>query len=141
MCAVVSGAQQTVNMHMLQTSQTKRVASSNLKSEFDNLLIDSIDRTLSLLWEEAKNNVYSCLKHTFNIEKDAIPQKVVQFQLAIEEIFGTGAAYLETIFIKKITSMSGLALNLSAIDKASPHLTFAEYVFLARKNQEQSHDS
>lgn len=90
----VSDAQQAVIKSMRQAPQAKRLASSNLKLEFDNLLVDSIDQPNAFFFarrRSQKQRIFLSAQHKFNIEKDAIPRKVGQSQLAIEKIFGASA--------------------------------------------------
>ncbi len=72
------------------------------KDDFEELLIDAVDQELSGLGNDAKKATYSCLKSTFGIKKHEIPDKIEEFAIALERIFGAGAKALEIRIIEAV---------------------------------------
>ncbi len=72
--------------------------------KFDNLLIESIDETLTLLGEPVKNEFYQQLNVKFNIEKTDIPQRLEDFSHILHKVFGLGASRLEVKFLRNLDS-------------------------------------
>jgi hypothetical protein len=70
--------------------------------DFDSLLLESIDETLSSLGEALKNATYSHLQEHFGIAKKGIPRNIDAFSRATEEILGTDAGRLKILILKRL---------------------------------------
>jgi hypothetical protein len=70
--------------------------------QFDNFLIEAIDETLSLLGATVKNEFYLRLQVNFNMEKNDIPQRLVEFLFILHRIFNLGASRLEVKFLRNL---------------------------------------
>ncbi len=70
--------------------------------DFDRLLIDSIDDALLSLGALARESIYLHIERTFNLTRNEIPQRLEQFQLALEKIFGLGSRFIEILIMKNI---------------------------------------
>jgi hypothetical protein len=66
------------------------------------VLFESIDEGLFSLGESPKKAIYFHLKEKFGINKEDIPNRLEDFSYAMENIFGLGAKYLETLFMKNL---------------------------------------
>ena len=82
------------------------------ENEFDRLLIEAVDETLSTFGEPVKNALYLNLKLNFDIEREKIPFKVDKFSDIIHKIFGLGANRLEFLLIKKLKAKLGANTKL-----------------------------
>jgi hypothetical protein len=108
------------------------------EEEFDDILLETIDETLSSLGELVKNAVYFHLQTNFCIKKNEITKKISEFSDIIHKIFGSGAGILEIKFMK--TLHSKIDLNVKWPNYEAPlskwvvmDMTFIEYVDSMRK--------
>src|SRR5665647_1551460 len=74
------------------------------EEDFDDILLETIDETLSSLGEPVKNAFYFHLQTNFNISKNEIPKKIYEFSNIVQKIFGSGAGMLEIKFMKTLHS-------------------------------------
>jgi hypothetical protein len=72
--------------------------------KFYDLLIESINETLTLLGEPVKNEFYQQLDIKFNMEKTDIPQTLEDFSHILHKVFGLGASRLEVKFLRNLDS-------------------------------------
>jgi hypothetical protein len=103
------------------------------EEEFDDILLETIDETLSSLGEPVKNAIYFHLQNNFSISKNEIPKKIIEFSDFIQKIFCSGAGRLEIKFMK--TLHSKLKVNVNWPEYETPlskwlvmDMTFVEYV-------------
>jgi len=94
------------------------------KRNFEKFLFEAVDEGLSSLGESAKQAVYYYLEKVFNLNKQEIPYRVKDFEIAIEKIFGLGANFLETLILNQLYKKVGGNFKLPA----SKDLNFAEFV-------------
>ena len=73
------------------------------KIEFEKLLLEAVDEGLSSLGESSKQAIYFHLDKSFKIKKHQIPKKVDSFEEALERIFGSGADFIETMIVQRLT--------------------------------------
>jgi hypothetical protein len=85
-----------------QTSED--VKQPSLNQQFDKLLIEAIDEAMTSLGIPVKNEFYLKLEINFNMEKEAIPERLEEFSGILHKIFGLGACRLETKFLKNLDS-------------------------------------
>jgi hypothetical protein len=107
--------------------------------EFDDILRETIDETLTSLGEPVKNAVYFHLQTNFNISKNEIPKKLNDFSEIVHKIFGSGAGRLEIKLMQKLHLK--IDLNVKWPENESPlskwiitDMTFIEYVNSMRQN-------
>jgi len=111
--------------------------------DFDDILLETIDETLSSLGEPVKNTVYFHLQNNFKINKNEIPKKISEFSDIIQRIFGSGAGLLEIKFMK--TLHSKISVNIRWPEYEAPlskwvimDITFIEYVNNMRTTYEEN---
>jgi hypothetical protein len=109
------------------------------EEDFDDILLETIDETLSSLGEPVKNAVYFHLQTNFNISKNEIPKKIKEFSNIVQKIFGSGACRLEIKLMK--TLHSKIEVNVKWPEYEAPlskwivaDMTFIEYVNSMRQN-------
>jgi uncharacterized protein YjgD (DUF1641 family) len=73
-----------------------------LNGEFEKLLVDAVDESLSSLGESPKQAIFFHLENTFKIKKQEIPGKIASFDQALRKLFELGADFLETLIVKKL---------------------------------------
>jgi hypothetical protein len=98
--------------------------------DFDKLLLDSIDEALLSLGESAKQSVYFHLENSFKLTRRDIPQKLPDFQTAMEKLFGIGSRFIEILVMKNLYSKIGHPLNI----KNNEQLEFIKYVKAAKRS-------
>jgi hypothetical protein len=113
------------------------------EEEFDDLLLETIDETLSSLGEPVKNAVYFHLQTNFSINKDEIPKKINEFSDIILKIFGSGAGRLEIKLMKTLHSKINVIVKWPEYEAPLSKwlvvdMTFIEYVNSMRQNYEEN---
>lgn len=109
------------------------------EAEFDDILLETIDETLSSLGEPVKNAVYFHLQTNFCINKDEIPKKINEFSDIIQKIFGSGAGRLEIKLMKTLHSKINVSVKWPEYEAPISKwlvmdMTFIEYVNSMRQN-------
>jgi hypothetical protein len=66
----------------------------------DQLICEVIEKGLDSLGESPKQSVWYCLEDKFKVYRDELPGNIVEFQEALQKIFGIGYSFLETLFRK-----------------------------------------
>jgi len=110
---------------------------SALQQNFDKLLIQAIDESLSSLGEPVKNGIYSKLNQCIGITVNEIPDQIEEFSGLLHRIFGLGASRLEGLFIKKINQKAGIEIESQQYEWplskwVNTDMTFVEYVNVIR---------
>ena len=117
----------------------------NTSSCFDNVLIEAIDETFSILSETVKAVLYFYLENTFHIKKIDFPDKIDCFSAALDKIFGPAASrQMEILLMKKLyvkINRKWIEYKFVQIEWTVPELTFQEYVQLMRQNFEAKQDN
>jgi hypothetical protein len=109
------------------------------EKDFEQILFEAIDETLSNLGESVKTAIYFHLKASFKIKKQEIPYRLGDFSDALERIFGLGARILEISFMKNLHSKIGLVCKWPTWCKwVIPEVTFQEYVCLMKQKFEEA---
>ncbi|MGD6809308.1 MAG: hypothetical protein ACQCN3_06370 [Candidatus Bathyarchaeia archaeon] len=99
------------------------IPASPKAKEFDELLLSAIDNAFLSLGESVKKSIYFHLEEKFNLKKEQIPLKLNKFQEALEQIFGSGARFLEILIMKNLYMKVDKSI---AVEKQS--VCFVEYV-------------
>ena len=100
------------------------------RRDFERLLLEAVDESLSSLGESSKQAIYYHLEKTFNVEKQEIPENVESFASALERIFGVGAIFIETMIMGRLSKKA--AANPKW--RVSNELTLKEYVASAKRS-------
>lgn len=113
------------------------------ETEFDEILLETIDETLSSLGEPVKNAVYFHLQTNFCINKNEIPKKINEFSDIIRKIFGSGAGRLEIKLMKTLHSKINVTVKWPEYEAPLSKwlvmdMTFIEYVNNMRQSYEDN---
>ena len=100
------------------------------KREFEKLLLEAVDESLSTLGESSRQAIYFHLQRSFNISKEDIPRKIDVFAEAIEKVFGLGADFLEILIMKRFHEKVGGNLNI----RHTTNFAFADYMVAAKRS-------
>lgn len=100
--------------------------------EFDEILLQVIDKALLLLGQGVKSTIYYQLEYKYNIKRKQIPDKIEVFSDVIEQIFGMGARNLEIIIMKLLFEKFKNDFRADYHDLSISELTFVKYVNLIR---------
>jgi len=78
--------------------------------EFNRLLVESLDESFAaILGEIPKKTVYDVLERNHAITRNCIPEKLSEFTVALETVFGAAPSkVLERIVVKELYSKLGL---------------------------------
>jgi hypothetical protein len=109
--------------------------------QFDDFLVQAIDEVFTSLGEPVKNAFYQHLEVDFNITKDEIPKKIVEFSDIIHKIFGLGACRLERNFVRELNAKVRSNVELPECEGSLSKWiisdeSFLEYVNKARESYE-----
>lgn len=116
----------------------KKLAKKSKNNTFEHILLEAIEEALSVFGENVKTAVFFHLEENFNIKKKEIPQKIVDFQAALERVFGLGARNLEILFMKSLHSKIELVCKWPTWCKwVIPEVTFQEYICLMKQKFEE----
>jgi hypothetical protein len=107
------------------------------RSKFNELLLESIDETLSSLGESPKTAIYSYLEKSFDIKKQEIPNKTSAFSTALRKLFGSGAKHLEVLTMQKFYVKLRGCESVPA-EQSLFKVTFIDYVRFMRHNFEET---
>ena len=77
------------------------------EAEFAKILLNAVDETLSSLGNSIKKSIYLHLSKEFGINQSEIPNKIPEFAIAIENLLGRGALYLEIQIMKRLCTQMG----------------------------------
>jgi hypothetical protein len=121
----------------MQKGKTK-LSDHSQHDNFDQLLLEAIDEGLSELGEAGKISIYIYLESCFNIRKQEMPNRLIDFSNALERIFGVGARHLEISIMKNLrakleATFKGPKHEWPLFEEIVPEITFSEHVSLLRK--------
>ena len=122
----------------MSDKKPKKALTQKERANFDRLLLEAIDETLSCLGESSKTATYSHLGTVFKIKKEEIPNRIDDFSKALESLFGLGAKVLETMFMKILYDKVRVAGEGVSRDWVVPTMTFKEYVDLMKQRFEEA---
>ncbi len=99
---------------------------------FNQIMLESIDESLTLLGKDAKNAIHFYLE-VHNINREQIPYKINEFSTILEKLLGVGARLIELNIMKKLHVKIGIEWSWKQQNPwALPDLTFKEYVEKAK---------
>jgi hypothetical protein len=102
--------------------------------DFNNIFLDAIDQSLSVLGESSKTSIYFHLEKTYGVKKQDIPQKPEDFIVAMEKLFGPGSKFIANLILRSLCQKTGLNVEEGIIK----NLSFAETLSVVRKMMERS---
>ena len=101
------------------------------KQDFDRLMLEAVDESLSSLGDSAKQTIYFHLRKIYNIKKKEIPNKLEEFDAAMEETFGLGCKFLEIRIMRHLYEKVG---KMFKYKPKRQDLVFPEYINSARRS-------
>ncbi len=99
-----------------------RGTSNNKNKKFNELLLSAIDSAFFSLGESVKKSIYFHLEEKFDLKRMQIPNKLKKFQEAMEQIFGSGARFLEILIMKNLHLKVGISISMDN------NVCFVDYV-------------
>jgi hypothetical protein len=107
--------------------------------DFNSVLLEVIDKTLSFYGEEIKSMFFEYLEKVLNTPRNKIIEQIDEFSKALEDLFGPSSSYLEILVIKNLHSIVGVVWEWKPSNPwVAPDLTFKEYVRVAKKYFEEA---
>jgi len=74
------------------------------KNQSDAKILEAVDESLAIFGESVKQAVYFHLENNCHMRKKDIPNKIEEFAIAIEGIFGNGARLIQIKIIETLYS-------------------------------------
>jgi hypothetical protein len=97
---------------------------------FNAILTEAVDDAFSSLGTSAKQAIYYHLEDKFKITRNDIPNRLSDFEIGLEKIFGSGSKFLEILIMKRLYERIGHPLEWDEDEE----LAFANYVATARQS-------
>jgi hypothetical protein len=116
----------------------KNALTQKERINFNKLLLEAIDETLSCLGESSKTVTYRRLENTFKIKKKEIPNKIDDFSRGLESLFGLGAKILKIMFMKSLCNKVRVVGKGVSCEWVVPEMTFREYVDLMKQRFQEA---
>lgn len=108
---------------------------SRPNNDFDKLLLETVDETLSSMGNSVKQAIYFHLEKRFGIRRQDIPNKIEEFADAIESIFGMGAKLLEIRMMERLYEKIGRDFKYTPKEG---DILFASYLEIAKAHFRRS---
>ncbi len=108
----------------------RKMSNSEHQKKFSSILLESIDEAFLTLGEKTRSSIYFYLETKFLISRQDIPERVNDFSVALERIFGLGAQQLEILIMKCLNEKINCAYNWVGPKWLVPDLTFTKYIKL-----------
>ena len=96
--------------HRIGDAHMRTKSHPSTETEFDRLLIESLDESFAtILGEIPKNTLYDILKKNHAITRNRIPERLNEFTMALETIFGAAPGkVVARMIVKRLYSKLGL---------------------------------
>ncbi|MCW4024379.1 MAG: hypothetical protein NWF01_05005 [Candidatus Bathyarchaeota archaeon] len=117
-----------------KTTEKENRQKNTTSEDFDNIMLQAIDETLSMLGEKPKTAIYAYLKKKYFIEKKDMPQRIGEVSKALEELLKIGATQLEILFMKNLFIQLKKTRGDFFYEWTACNVTFQEYTqFMKQK--------
>ncbi len=103
---------------------------STRNQSFAQVLLESIDESLSVLGDEPSVAVYHYLSTICSLPKNEIPDRIQEFDAGISKALGAASKVIERMILRKLYE------KLSFVFRESQGLDFADYVDEAKRRYE-----
>ncbi len=110
----------------------KGLARTVTEKRFATILLDAIDEAFTVLGPNVKLSIYFHLETKFAITKQDIPDRIEDFTLALEKIFGNASRPIEILIMKHLNQKVQCKYKWQGPKWLVPDLTFGKYVKLIR---------
>ena len=108
--------------------------SGNCSKEFDEILLSAIDNALISLGESVKKSIYYHLEEQFQLKRNQIPNQLNKFQKAIEQIFGSGARFLEILIMKNLYLKAGVTVSMEEKVSFIDYVKELKHIYMEKAN-------
>ena len=103
---------------------------------FYDILLEAIDKSFLSLGEPVRKSIYLYLENSIGIKKIEIPFRIIDFQNALEKLFGVGTRILEILIIKNLREKIKIKYKDDVPLWSVPDLTFQEYIRFVKMKYE-----
>ena len=93
----------------------------------DEIILEVIDKGLSVLGESPKQAVWYYLENSLSFKRNKVPENIEEFEKALQDFFGLGYSFLRNILLQQLQEITGEDLHYYA--------TFADCIKNLRKKQ------
>lgn len=73
----------------------------------DDLILEVIEKGLDALGESSKQAIWAFLEKEFNVNRNDLPANIREFQKGLQNIFGLGYSFLDTLFRQYLQEATG----------------------------------
>jgi hypothetical protein len=94
----------TIKLENIGTFRLNKKRANPTTADFDNIFLEAVDSTLSMLGDSAKEALYLYLKNSYGVSKETLPQNIMAFANMLEQIFGQKAFLIEAQVMEKLHS-------------------------------------
>jgi hypothetical protein len=77
-------------------------------AELDETLLQAVDDALLVLGKSARVAIYECIEKSYQVRREEIPDKVLTFHRALQDLLGSGAKIMERRIARDLYSRLGL---------------------------------
>ena len=102
---------QSLPLPLAHRSEIRLMTRLGFESNFKELLNEAVAEAFSSLGESSKQAIFFHLEKNFHIKQQEISGNIEAFDFALKGVFGLGAAFLETLIVRKICEKVGLAVQ------------------------------
>ena len=113
-----------------------RLAKTKTEEKFAMILLDAIDLGFIALGQNVKTSIYFHLENKFGLPKQDIPDRVDDFEDALEQIFGQASQQLEILIMKNLNENVNCNYKWVGPKWLVPDLTFKKYLELVKMSIE-----
>lgn len=99
----------------------------SLKTSFGEVLLSTIDESLSVLGEEPKMALYQYLETMHSLPREDIPHRIEEFSNGLKKALGGASSVVERLILKKLFQRIG------GVFREAQGLEFHDYVMEARR--------
>ena len=77
-------------------------------AELDETLLQAVDDGLLVLGQSARMAIYECIESSYQVRRGDIPDKLLTFHRALQDLLGSGAKMMERLIARALYSRLGL---------------------------------
>jgi len=116
--------------------EMNRLGEKNRDSNYEAILLQSIDKALLTLGENVRLSIYFHLQTKFGLPRHEIPSRPAEFSDALGTIFGEASKKIEIIIIKFLNEKVQCSYEWTGPDWLVPNLTFEGYLKMVKATVE-----
>jgi hypothetical protein len=81
------------------------------RAELGEALLEAVDHGLMVPGEIVRTAIYERLERSYQLKREEIPERLGDFQVALQDLLGKGATVMEKLIAKNLYSHLGLSFR------------------------------